>query len=452
MINNLHDTIVAISTPKGKGGIGIIRISGIKSYIILEHIVKKKIPERLATYCNFFDCNNTIIDNGLVLFFRKPKSFTGEDIVEFHAHGNNLMLETLVSRIIELGARIAEPGEFSFRAYINNKIDILQAESINSLINSKNINQSKLIINTLLGQLSQEIKVIANDLFLLRCEIEASIDFPTDVHFNEERLITNIIFINEKINKLLKKIKLDTISLEEIKIIIIGDTNVGKSSFFNFLLKKDRSIITPTAGTTRDFIEDTLILDNKVFHLIDTAGLNKHTGCKIEKNGILKTFEQIKTSNIIIFIFDITNNNLNEHDKIIAMIINKFKKKVKILILKNKIDLLNITTTIVKHDNYNEHYISIKKKLGLLPVLNELISIYNDNNSYKYSMNKRHFNLLKKSKNEINILKYYLKNKIEPIIVAEKLKNAYLFLTYILGENLPNRLIEKIFSNFCIGK
>lgn len=452
MINNLNDTIVAISTPKGKGGIGIIRLSGSRAYIISKVITKKKLIDRNIKYTNFFDEKNIILDNGLVLFFKKPRSFTGDDVVEFHVHGNDLILNSIIIRIIKLGARMAEPGEFSFRAYINNKIDILQAISINTLINSKNISNNKLILNTLLGNLSKEIKFIINDILLLRCEIESSIDFPDDVKFNTKNLIQNINFIKKKLTILLKKIKLDTNMNEDIKIIIVGDTNVGKSSFFNWMLKKDRAIITDAAGTTRDFLEDTIMLNNKIFHIIDTAGLNKKSYCKIEKNGILKTFEQMKNANIMLFMFDVTSLNITEHEKIVNIIINKFKKTKKILILKNKIDVLHSKHTIIKHKTYTEHCISVKKKIGLAEVLNDIKNIYNNTRSYHYSINKQHFNYLLKSKNELITINLYLKNNNELVFIAEKLKTTYLLLKQSIGENTSDIMLEKIFSTFCIGK
>lgn len=451
MIKYLNDTIVAIATPKGLGAIGIVKLSGTKSKNIAEKIIRKKILKKIIIYTNFFNNKNEVIDKGIVIFFEKPHSFTGEDVVEFHAHGSNIILNNIINLTIKFGARLAKAGEFSFRAYINNKIDILQAESINTLIKSKNKYKNKLILNSLTGKLSKELKIIINDLLNISANLEASIDFPDDVNLNKITLMKNVKNIYKNFLKITKKIEIDTDIIKNIKIIILGDTNVGKSSLFNSILNKNRSIISNIPGTTRDFIEDKIDINNKIIEITDTAGLNKNSLCKIEKHSILRSFNEIKNSDIILYVFDITKQNNIKDKKILDILLKKNKKK-KFIIVKNKIDLQNIDKKINFYKNYTEVFISVKKKIGLNFLKREIQKIYIKSNNIKYIVNKRHYQLFIKSKKYFKKIFDLIKNKNDIIILAEMFKFLLMFIEKIIGEKISKKLIKKIFSNFCIGK
>ena len=451
MIKKINDTIVAISTPRGKGGIGIIRLSGSKAYTIANIITKKKFfivdcIERTS----FFGKNDVLLDFGLLLYFKKPKSFTGEDVIELHTHGSDLILDSILIRAIELGARLAEPGEFSFRSFFNGKIDLLQAESVNSLIKSNVSYYNNFILKSLSGAFSNEINMIMDKLLLLRRDLEAFIEFPDDItfsfkefsiNFNEFMLFFDIFF---------DKLYTNCFVTDFFKITILGNVNVGKSSLFNLLLKKDRAITSNIPGTTRDFLESDFSLDGVNFKLVDTAGFNDKSQCLIEQNGITKTFEQLEEASIIIFMFDI--NKISDIEiKIFQNVLNNYESNSKIFLLKNKIDLINLKEKIVLHNKYIECYLSVRKNIGINLFLNKLKHVLFDIKDTSYMVNKRHYSLLLKVKKcllniDIN------KNDFSFDILAENLKNAYIFLSEILGKNFSESLINEIFSKFCIGK
>ncbi|HIH2763398.1 MAG TPA: GTPase [Candidatus Azoamicus sp.] len=264
MLEKILDTIVAISTPKGIGAIGIVRLSGSKSIYIAETITKKKITHNVILNSKFF-FNQELIDIGLILYFKKPKSFTGEDVIEFHAHGSKFILDKLLLKSIELGARLAEPGEFSFRAYFNGKLDLIQAESINNLINADCYSNNLSSIKSLIGIFSKELKYILNNILILRRDLEAFIDFPDSVFFDNSHFKNNFFLIKKKFFMLYDKINFSQLKSDFFRISIIGNTNVGKSSLFNFLLKNKRSLVSNVHGTTRDFIEEKYRVNENLF-------------------------------------------------------------------------------------------------------------------------------------------------------------------------------------------
>ncbi len=451
MINKINDTIVSIATPKGMSGIGVVRISGINSFYIAVKIIKKKILINNFKYVSFFDKNNILIDIGLILVFKSPKSFTGENVIEFHVHGNNLILNILVETIIFFGARLALPGEFSFRAYFNNKIDLSQAEAINLLIHSNKLFNNKFILRSLNGEFSLKIKSLLKNILIIRSEIETALNFPDDIFIKDSAFINKIKNIYKNYCNLFNEIKIIKKVNLKYNIIILGETNAGKSSLFNLLLNKNRALITDVPGTTRDFIEDTLILNNITLNLIDTAGFNFNTVCILEKNSILSTFNQIKRSNVVIFIFDITSNNFN-NEYIFFNILKKHKTTVKFFVLKNKIDLFGLDSKILYYNNYIEIYISIKKKIGVDFFLYELNKIFNNINNFTYIVNERQYDLFNKININFKIINLLLENKLDSIILANNFESIYFYLSNIIGVNCSHDIVKTIFANFCIGK
>lgn len=452
MLNKLCDTIVAVSTPRGCGGIGIVRLSGDKSFKIASIMLKHSSFEKRIICNTFLGKDDVILDYGMSLFFKKPRSFTGEDVIEYHAHGNDLILDSLVSRSIELGARLAEPGEFSFRAFFNGKIDLLQAESVNALILSKVESCNNFILRSLSGVFSNEINFILDRLLIIRSDLEAYIEFSDDVNFCFDAFIKNFFDVYNKFFLLFNKVYVNYFISDVLKIAILGDVNVGKSSFFNSLLKKDRSIVSNIPGTTRDFIEDEMELNGFKFKLIDTAGFNKKSTCFIEKTGILKSFEQLEEASIIIVMFDASkNDNILESD-ILNTVLNSKNSKLKVFVLKNKIDLISVNEKVVYYDKYTEIYLSVKDNRGIDIFVNELKSVLSNVKKSLYMVNKRHFDLLLNAKNNFELCVSNIKNKSNLDLCAENLSVIYMCLSDIVGRYIYNDLINKIFSSFCIGK
>ena len=453
MFLNLSDTIVNLATNRSVSGIGIIRLSGSNALNIAYLISKKKIiSANKINYSKFYNTDGTIIDFGLILFFMKPKSFTGEDVIEFHVHGSILILDELLALILKLGARLSEPGEFTFRSYLNNKIDLLQAEAINDLINSNNKFCNKLILKSLFGEFSFNVKNLRDSIMDLRINLEAFLEFPDNILFDKNLIYTKLSKIISDFDLLFTNLYEKTLNKNIIKITIIGNTNVGKSSLFNSLLKKDRSIISDVPGTTRDFIEDDFFLSNFHFKLVDTAGFNSDSQCLIEKSGILKTFEQISNSEIILYLTDITKNLTPLTDNFFKDLLIKKDNKIKLFFIKNKIDLYFIDKYIKYFDDYTEIGISVKNNLGLDIILDELNKSLFDFSNKSYIVNKKNYSLFLMCKNHIDLIRNFNLNTVVFDVCLDNLKSCYNYFSEILGENHSDELLKEIFSKFCLGK
>ncbi len=449
---DLSDTIVAISTAKGNGGIGIVRLSGELSVEIACSLIKKKRINVGINYASFFDSNSLLIDKGILLFFKKPNSFTGDDLIEFHAHGNDLILNSLVFRCIELGARLAYNGEFSFRAFLNNKFDLIQAESINSLIKSSSLNSNKLIFKSLSGKFSDSINNIILDLNKLKLNLDASIEFPDSVSFSFDEFYSAFFAIYNNYISLLDNIISDDFLFESLNLVIIGNVNVGKSSLFNTLLKSNRAIVSDMPGTTRDFIESNFIFNGLNFKIVDTAGFNSSSTDFIERISIEQTFIQAKKANVLLFVVDSFNDSDFLNDLNFKKLINICKNKIKLIILKNKIDLLKIGKSIIYHKDYIEIFLSVKTGEGIDLLLHELSSIFNFYSENLYFVNKRQYNLLLIVKSSFNSL-VTLDSVYKPLdFYSDNIGLIILNLNNLLGIDVSNDVLIDIFSNFCVGK
>lgn len=452
MISKLLDTIVAISTSKGSSAVGIVRISGSNSLDIATKVSKKNLKPNFVQYSSFFLKDNIILDFGIILFFKKPKSFTGENLVEFHLHGNDLILESFINRIIELGARLAEPGEFSLRAFLNGKIDLLQAEAINSLINSKSIFYNNFILKSLSGKFSKEIKLILDKVLNLRQIVEGSIEFPEDLFFSNKLYLEKFSEIRLLFNNLFEKLYINYFISDNLKIVIAGNTNVGKSSFFNLLLKNNRAIVSDIPGTTRDFIESEYFIDKFNLKLVDTAGFNFNSNSFLEKLSIEKTFEQISESFIIVYIFDVRHISDPFDCPVFNNLYNLYGKKLKFFVLKNKIDLLSLDSKVIYHEKFTEIFLSVKENLGINLFYNEIKNIIYEAKDKVYMVNKRHYGLFLKVNECFSNIDNLSENFFSLDVFAENLKISYKFFLEILGKNTTDDIIKEIFSNFCLGK
>ncbi len=466
MIKNFHETIFAQSTPIGYGGIGIIRISGKKSKQIAKKILNIKLTPRKAKYTSFKNKKGKIIDFGIAIYYKSPNSFTGEDILELQCHGGQKIIELIIKSIINLkikNTRIAEAGEFTERAFLNKKIDLIQAETINNLIHAQSEITIFSAIKSLKGNLSKKIKKIINLIKNLIFKIEKEISFSEKkINFKKIKKIkkkNNLIY--KKIKKIYIKSNKSILINNKIKIVIIGKPNVGKSSLMNFLTNKKSSIITNIPGTTRDIIKEYINTDNYNIEINDTTGIHK-THNKIEKIGIKNTWKKINKSEIIIFLenaYDISEKNIYNLYK--RKIKKKIKKKKKIIyLIRNKIDISKEKSKIIRKKNYIIINVSIKKKYGIKKIKSEINKqINNLNKKNIFLVQQRHLNLIKKTFKEIKNIKKIIKintdkKNINLDIIYLNLFNSQKFLNEILGKKkfTSEKIICKIFKNFCIGK
>ncbi|WMC18889.1 MAG: tRNA uridine-5-carboxymethylaminomethyl(34) synthesis GTPase MnmE [Enterobacteriaceae bacterium PSpicST2] len=449
------DTIIAQATPIGRGGIGIIRISGLNTKKITYSILKKIPKPRYASYLPFYDYNNNILDKGIAIWFPKPNSFTGEDVLELHGHGGPIIINLLIENILKKNKiRIAHPGEFLERAFLNNKIDLIQAEAISDLINSNSILSTKLAIYSLKGQFSIKINNIIKLINNLRVKLEAQINFfENNINIlkkNKIKKILNIIINN--INNILNKSKINYNICEGIKIIIIGLPNVGKSSLINILSGEKVSIVNKLIGTTRDILKKNIQINNIQLNIIDTTGLRK-TKNEIEKIGIKKTINEIKKSNHLLFLINSKKkkNFLNlKYD-----FIKKIPNNLLITVIRNKIDLTKELPGIFLLKNYTLICLSLLNLNGinlLKDYIKNKICLNNNFIEGVFSSRLRHLELLKKTKYYLIKSKKKLKYTFYEELLAENLKLANNELNKIIGIKKTKNIINEIFSTFCIGK
>jgi len=447
---NESSTIAAISTAQGIGGIGVVRLSGKDALKIAKKICNIDLTPRKAYTCSFKDKKNTTLDQGIAIHFSSPASFTGEDIVELQGHGGNVVLNLILNACISHGAELAPPGEFTKRAFLNNKIDLSQAESVADLINASTEAAAKSAVNSLRGVFSNKINSLLKNLIELRVFVEACLDFPEE----------DINFINEgNVNKKLESLKKSVIAIldaarqgqilrDGVKVVLIGQPNVGKSSLMNLLANESKAIVTEIPGTTRDPIKSDINIKGVPIHLVDTAGL-RETDDIVEKLGIEKTWEAIHEADITLILDDVTDASQNFEDK--------FKKKLpkgQSIIIKNKIDLLKQKPSINYENDVPHIFISAKKGDGIQLLEKEILKIVGKDQkvSHKediFMARSRHIDALKKVNGAINKA---IKNLEAPELVAEELMIAQKSLSQITGEFSSDDLLGQIFSQFCIGK
>jgi tRNA modification GTPase len=447
---NESSTIAAISTAQGIGGIGVVRLSGKDALKIAKKICNIDLTPRKAYTCSFKDKKNATLDQGIAIHFSSPASFTGEDIVELQGHGGNVVLNLILNACISHGAELAPPGEFTKRAFLNNKIDLSQAESVADLINASTEAAAKSAVNSLRGVFSNKINSLLKNLIELRVFVEACLDFPEE----------DINFINEgNVNKKLESLKKSVIAIldaarqgqilrDGVKVVLIGQPNVGKSSLMNLLANESKAIVTEIPGTTRDPIKSDINIKGVPIHLVDTAGL-RETDDIVEKLGIEKTWEAIHEADITLILDDVTDASQNFEDK--------FKKKLpkgQSIIIKNKIDLLKQKPSINYENDVPHIFISAKKGDGIQLLEKEILKIVGKDHkvSHKediFMARSRHIDALKKVNGAINKA---IKNLEAPELVAEELMIAQKSLSQITGEFSSDDLLGQIFSQFCIGK
>ena len=448
----MEDTIVAISTSVGEGAISIIRLSGHDALNIASKVFTKdltKVDSHTIHY-GFITSNNEKIDEVLVSVMKAPKTFSREDIVEINCHGGIATTNKVLEVLLENGARLAEPGEFTKRAFLNGRIDLLEAEATMDLISSKAESARKISINTLTGETSNLIKNLRSELVKIISNIEVNIDYPEyeDIEvLTNESILPDIKKFKEKLEEIIKKSEDSKVIKEGIRVGIIGRPNVGKSSLLNSLLEEEKAIVTDVPGTTRDTVEGSLIVSGIPLNIIDTAGIRK-TEDTVEKIGVEKSLKIIDTSDLLIYILN-NNEEITEEEK---EILEKTKNKKRIIVV-NKIDL---KTKLNKKllDSYIE--ISVKENIGIDKIKDEIKRLFNigeiSTNDMTYLSNARSIALLKKSLNNINDAINEINNNNPIDIVELSLKESWNNLGEVIGETYTDELLDELFSRFCLGK
>lgn len=445
------DTISAISTALGEGAISIVRLTGVDATNIVNKIFSKdvdQIKSRVATLGNILDENKNFIDSVVLIVYRAPNSFTKEDLVEIQCHGGRLITQRVFEITLKAGARAAEAGEFTMRAFLNKKIDLTQAEAIQDLIAAKTDFALKAAKDQLEGKLSKKIKTFQEDIIEITAIVESYLDFfEEDISEAEKNnLVKSLLKISKDIEKLIDTFEDGKVLKEGLNLCIIGSVNVGKSSLMNALLKKDRAIVTDISGTTRDVLKEDVKLNDMLYQLIDTAGIRKTT-CSIEKKGIEKTKIEQEKADILLLVLD-SSKKLRDEDK---ELLEKLDSK-KTIAIWNKTDICEPKEVI----NFkNVVKISAKKLYGL----NDLYKMI-EKLTFKSKISTNEI-IITQTRHKIALMNSFkflnkaiddLKNDISLEFIAVDLKTSLLELSKIIGFDITEDVLASIFSNFCIGK
>ena len=441
------DTITAIATPQGNGGIGIIRISGPTAADIAKQLCGYLPEPRVAVFRNFRNIDQQVLDQGLLLYFPKPESFTGEDVVELQGHGGMVVLNMLLQATVDFGARLARPGEFSERAFLNDRIDLAQAEAIADLIESNNRSAARLAMRSLVGEFSQHVNDIAENIQGMRIFVEAAIDFPEEeIDFLAESDITEkISSCYDQLVVLIGKSDRGSLLREGLKVVLCGAPNVGKSSIMNGLSGRQRAIVSALPGTTRDLIEDGIVLDGVNVNLVDTAGFRANPG-EIEKQGISLAQEAVKNADLVLHV----REDNQEIDEDLKQLLTSAQR---VLTVWNKIDLNDQLTNGVFENNTNTVYVSAKTGQGMDELCNVIrqVAIGEQDESNLFLARRRHIESLQKGLGHITDAKAQAELGMGEL-VAEELRSAHEALGEITGHVSSDELLGKIFGSFCIGK
>lgn len=453
----MDDTIAAISTASGVGGISIIRVSGSNSISIVNNIFKGKnlttVNTHTINYGHIMN-KNEIVDEVLVTVMKAPKTFTAEDTVEINCHGGIQTTKQILTLLLTNGCRLAEPGEFTKRAFLNGRIDLIEAESVMDIINAKTENALSLAVNQLTGKVSNMIHELRQDLVDILANIEVNIDYPEYEDIEEmtvEMIKNKMNIIENKIGKILKESKNGKIIRNGIETAIIGKPNVGKSSLLNTLLDENKAIVTDIEGTTRDIVEGFINLGGIALNIIDTAGIRK-TDNIVENIGVSKSLELMESADLVLLILN-NNTELTDEEK---MLINKLDSSFKEYIIAiNKIDLENKLDT----NSLNKKKIvkiSTKTKEGIDELKEKIESIYNLGNisskDMTYLSDARSISILEKVMDSVKDINSAIINSMPIDMIEIDIKNVWNLLGEITGENYDDELIDNLFSKFCVGK
>lgn len=460
-------TIAAIATPLGRGGVGVIRLSGARAYEIACTLTgKSAFTPRMAIFCRFYQADGIVIDEGLVLYFKGPHSFTGEDVIELQGHGGMILQNQLLARVFELGAKQASAGEFSYRAFDNDKLDLVQAEAIADAIDATSAAAASSAIRSLSGEFSQKINQLLEQLIHLRLHVEAAIDFPDeeDVDFLSDGVIQDKLEQTQaKIQQVLATAKQGQLLRDGIHVVLAGRPNAGKSSLLNRLAGQERAIVTDVAGTTRDTLQETVVLNGLTLHLTDTAGL-RETEDTVERIGIERARTAITQADMLLMVYDVTRDLEEESTplQLAEQLFGALPEAKRLLIIANKSDLLSDShaekTAIaskkeIENQGYEQVNVSCETGTGIDTLIEALctkVGFHPPENSL--IARTRHIDALRRTADYLTEAHEQLTVFMAGELVAESLRQAQQSLGEITGEFSADDLLGKIFGSFCIGK
>ena len=446
MLSN-PDTIAAVATPPGRGGVGIIRLSGKHVPEIAVGVLGGLPSPRKAVHRRFRAANGDVLDDGIALYFSAPHSFTGEDVLELQGHGGQVVLDMLLKRCLELGARLACPGEFSERAFLNDKLDLAQAEAIADLIDSGSEQAARSALRSLQGEFSTAVNQLLSDLIELRVYVEAALDFPDEeIDFLADSAVTQRLdSIKQQLHAIFQKARQGSLLRDGMHLVIVGRPNAGKSSLLNALAGQETAIVTDIAGTTRDVLRERINLDGMPLHIVDTAGL-RESDDPVEKIGIERAWQEVHKADLIVLLVDDTQPDDPEN----AVILAKLPERLPRLTVHNKVDLSGKTA-----GKQGEHvYISAKQGLGMEALKAELKTRmgYQGESEDTFIARRRHLEALSTTQTAVENAEYQLRTFNAGELMAEELRTAQDALGQITGKFTPDDLLGEIFSSFCIGK
>ena len=478
MLARHHHPIVAIATAPGRGAVGIVRISGQRIAPVVQALCGRALSPRQATYLAFRDADGQVIDKGLAIFFPAPHSFTGEDVLELQAHGGPVVLQLLLAQCLEAAAatdpatgqpvlaalRVAEPGEFSERAFLNDKIDLAQAEAIADLIDASTETAARSAARSMSGEFSQAVQMLLDQLIHLRMLVEATLDFPEeDIDFLQQAdALGQLLRLQATLNSVMHRATQGAILREGIKVVIAGQPNVGKSSLLNALAGAELAIVTPVAGTTRDKVSQLIQIEGVPLHVVDTAGLREALD-EVEKIGIQRAWIEIESADAVLFLHDLTRQNTGENiedainyiaedDRLQSVLTVKLPKNTPVIDVWNKSDMASAQALRRVEGGV---LISAKTGSGLQTLREQLLKVVGWQASPEgvFMARERHVSALRKVHMQLLTAQDQLASAVPALdLLAEDLRQAQLHLSSITGAFSADDLLGEIFSKFCIGK
>lgn len=452
----MKETIVAQATPIGRGGIGILRVSGPLASQVAEQVLGKCPKPRMADYLPFKDEDGTTLDQGIALFFKAPNSFTGEDVLELQGHGGQVILDILLNRILKIdGVRIARAGEFSEQAFLNDKLDLAQAEAIADLIDATSEQAARSALKSLQGEFSNKINALVDNVIYLRTYVEAAIDFPDEeIDFLADgKIEAKLNEIIAQLTSVRQEAKQGTILREGMKVVIAGKPNAGKSSLLNALAGREAAIVTDIAGTTRDVLREHIHIDGMPLHIIDTAGLREASD-EVEKIGIKRAWDEIAQADHVLLMIDSTTSKSDAFQTEWADFLVKLPKNIPVTVIRNKVDLTGETEGLIQVDNFTVIRLSAQTKVGV-DLLREHLKKsmgYQSSTEGGFLARRRHLVALETAAEHLARGHVQLTQFFAGELLAEELRLVQNALSEITGQFTSDDLLGNIFSSFCIGK